>query len=119
MKYLDVVAWMLLLPAGFFGSVLMMHMVGMNHAPKKITMTYIALMIAGLLLLAVYAFFTENKEKQIDTLLIFLAAAVTALFIFRQHKKRHMFHKPLVFLYAAFSMSGLIWLSIHVLNELK
>lgn len=119
MKYLDIIAWIFLFPAGFIGSVLMMHMVSMNHAPKKIAMTYFTLMVAGLLLLVVYAFFTENKEKQIDTLLIFFVAAVTALFIFRQHKKSHMFHKPLVFLYAAFSMSGLIWLSIHVLNALK
>lgn len=119
MKFLDVVAWILLLPAGFIGSILMMHVLGMNHAPKKVAMTHAGLTAAGLLLLVVYAFFTENKEKNIDTLLIFAAAALTGVFMFSHYRKHHMFMKPLVFLYAAFSLSGLIWLSIHVLNALK
>lgn len=119
MKYLDVISWIFVLPAGFIGSVLMMHMVSMNHAPKKLMFAYLALMMLGLLLLMVYALFTENKEKNIDTLLIFLVATIAGLLVYMQQKKQQMFQKWLVFLHAAFSLAGIIWLSIHVLNALK
>jgi lipid-A-disaccharide synthase-like uncharacterized protein len=119
MKYLDVIAWIVLLPAGFIGSVLMMHMLSMNHAPKKISLAYMGLSALGLLLLLIYAFFTENKEKNIDTLVMFLVAVLSGLFLFAQYRKHKMFDKWMIFLCATFSLSGLIWLSIHVLNELK
>lgn len=119
MKYLDVIAWIFLLPAGFVGSVLMMYTLGMSHAPKKLMIAYLGLTCLGLLLLLVYAFFTENKEKNIDTLLIFLVAVIIGLFVYVHHRKHKMFQKWLVFLQAGFSMAGIIWLSIHVLNALK
>jgi hypothetical protein len=119
MKYLDVIAWIFMLPAGFVGSVLMMHMLGMNHAPKKLILAYLGCMAVGLLLLFVYAVFTENKEKNIDTLLIFFGSTIAGLFVFMQYKKHRMFEKWLVFLHAGFSLAGIIWLSIYVLNALK
>ena len=117
--YLDIISTVFFLAAGFTGGILVMHMAGMGHAPKKISTAYILLMATGLLLLLLYAFLTDDKDRNIDTLAVFAVAMLAAIPLFRQHKKKQSFSRWLIFLHMGFTTAGIIWLSIHVLNELK
>ena len=116
---MDIIASLFFLVAAFIGSVLLTHLLKMGHAPKKTAHIHGALVVTGLVLLIIYAFVTENKNKQIDTILIFLLAASLGLYLYSRDKKQQKPNKWAAFLHAALGTGGLIWILIYVLNILK
>ena len=115
---MDVAATIFITIAVLFGMVLLGYVLADIRPPKGIAFLHGGAAAIGVILLLLYAIFTDDHHKHWDSLTVFLIAIVLGSYVISKDIRHKPIPKWAAILHGLIGGGGLAWLGIHILGNI-